>query len=62
MLQNIIRWTETHVKKVKEGLWKVDFGQEEVDDRKFIFSLSEMDDEDSDSDDDNGDNNSEAGE
>ena len=50
------------MKKVKEGPWKVDFGQEDVDDRKFIFSLSEMDDEDSDSDDDNGDNNSEAGE
>ena len=50
---------EQHVKKVEEEFWKVDFGQEDVDDRRFIIPLTETDDEDSDSDDDNDDNDSE---
>ena len=52
---------EQRVKKVEEEFWKVDFGQEDVDDRRFIIPLTEMNDEDSDSDDDdNDDNDSEA--
>ena len=49
-----------HVKKVKEEFWKVDFAQEDVDDRRFIIFLTETDDEDSDSGDDNVDNDSKA--
>ena len=44
---------------MEKEFWKVDFGQEDVDDR-FIIFLTEMDDGDSDSDDDNNDNNPEA--
>ena len=52
---------EQHVKKVEEEFWKVDFGQEDVDARRFIIPLTETDDENSDSDDDdNDDNDSEA--
>ena len=51
---------EQHVNKVEEEFWKVDFGQEDVDNRRFIIFFKETDDGDSDSEDDNDDNNSEA--
>ena len=51
---------EQHVNKVEEEFWKVDFGQEDVDNRRFIIFFKETDDGDSDSEDDNDDSNSEA--
>ena len=51
---------ERHVRKVEEEFWKVDFGQEDVNDRRFTISLTETDEEGSDSDDDNNDNDSES--
>ena len=51
---------ERHTRKVEEEFWKVDFGQEDVNDRRFTISLIETDEEDSDSDDDNDDNSSET--
>ena len=51
---------QQHVKKVEEEFQMIDFGQEDIDDRRFINSLKETVDEYQDSGDDNDDNDSEA--